>query len=441
MDLSNIPQDHNSSEPFSSSSMHSADIKSARRLEKSGVTDEYDLQPPVLVHELEKQSGRCPPDIHEDPYLRVVSVQDWNGPDDPGNPYNWSIYKRAYHVLVPGLMCFTITFGSSVYTPAYPELARKFNVSGTVSLLGGLSLPFIGGFAAQYKGWRWTQWTILFIGVACYAISLPMHETYKKIILKQRAQKENVSLPPSTSPTRAAALKFLITVTLLRPLHMLVTEPIVTFFSLYTAFAFAVLFTFFAAFPFVFSGYYSFTPSQTGLVFLAVGLGVLLAAASAIFFDIHLYRRHAHSALATGRFMAEPEHRLYAAMAGSFGIPVGLFWFAWTAEAHVHPAALIVAAVPFGWGNLSLFISAALYLVDVYGPLNGASALAANGVLRYSMGAAFPLFTVQVYEKLGIGWATSLLGFVSLGLLPIPWVLFRWGAKIRAKSQYETVKA
>ena len=39
--------------------------------------------------------------------------------------------------------------------------------------------------------------------------------------------------------------------------------------------------------------------------------------------------------------------------------------------------------------------SAALYLVDVYGPLNGASAMAANGVSRYTLGAVFPLFTVQ----------------------------------------------
>ena len=46
-----------------------------------------------------------------------------------------------------------------------------------------------------------------------------------------------------------------------------------------------------------------------------------------------------------------------------------------------------------------------------------------------------------VYNKLGIAWATSLLGFLSLLMLPIPWVLFRYGPSIRAKSKYETVKA
>jgi hypothetical protein len=41
-----------------------------------------------------------------------------------------------------------------------------------------------------------------------------------------------------------------------------------------------------------------------------------------------------------------------------------------------------VAAVPFAWGNLSIFIAAGMYLVDTYGAMNGASALAANGLLR-----------------------------------------------------------
>lgn len=34
-------------------------------------------------------------------------------------------------------------------------------------------------------------------------------------------------------------------------------------------------------------------------------------------------------------------------------------------------------------------------MTDVYGPLNGASAIAANGIFRYTLGAVFPLFTVQ----------------------------------------------
>ena len=60
---------------------------------------------------------------------------------------------------------------------------------------------------------------------------------------------------------------------LLRPFHMLLTEPIVMFLSLYVGFDFAVLYAFFAALPLVFAETYDFAPHQTGLVFLALGLG------------------------------------------------------------------------------------------------------------------------------------------------------------------------
>ena len=46
-----------------------------------------------------------------------------------------------------------------------------------------------------------------------------------------------------------------------------------------------------------------------------------------------------------------------------------------------------------------------------------------------------------MYETLGIAWATSLLGFVSIALMPIPWILYKYGPQIRAKSRYDTIKA
>jgi ABC-type transport system involved in cytochrome bd biosynthesis fused ATPase/permease subunit len=40
---------------------------------------------------------------------------------------------------------------------------------------------------------------------------------------------------------------------------------------------------------------------------------------------------------------------------------------------------------------------------------------------------------------MGIGWATSLLAFLALLMLPIPWVFFKYGEKIRSKSQYPKI--
>jgi hypothetical protein len=284
-----------------------------------------------------------------------------------------------------------------------------------------------------------------------------MQETYKKTILLRRAKKLGLPPPPSPFPNAKAKFKFLINVTLFRPIHMLLTEPIVGFLSLYVAFNFSVLFAFFAAFPYTFESVYHFDIEQVGLVFLAIGVGCLLAVVTALFCDRFFYQKQFQKSITEGRGgVVPPEHRLYPAMLGSFGVPIGLFWFAWTAHQDISWASPVVAAVPFGWGNLSVFIAAGMYLVDTYAALNGASAMAANGLLRYAFGAAFPLFTLQsmfisclvvtmandfaVYRKLGIDWATSLLGFISIALMPVPWILFKYGHRIRAKSSYDTIK-
>jgi multidrug resistance protein len=187
--------------------------------------------------------------------------------------------------------------------------------------------PVIGGFAVQAKGWRWTQWPILFVSVAAFAYSLFMEETYKKIILQNRAKRLEIPLPATTGPPGLAALKFLITVTLFRPIHMIFTEPIVGFFSLYIAFNFSVLFAFFDAFPIVFQGVYGFDLGSAGLVWLSVLIGCLLSVVTVIVADRLTYRGKHILSTKQGLLVA-PEHRLYMAMMGSLGVPIGLFWFA-----------------------------------------------------------------------------------------------------------------
>lgn len=97
------------------------------------------------------------------------------------------------------------------------------------------------------ENWRWTEWIILFFAVFTYLLALRMDETYKKTILARAAKKTGEKAPPGTSGF--AALKFVFHVTFHRPLHMLFREPIVMAWSIYIGFSFAVLYSFFAAFP------------------------------------------------------------------------------------------------------------------------------------------------------------------------------------------------
>ena len=218
-----------------------------------------------------------------------------------------------------------------------------------------MNSPTIGGFVVERKGWQWTQWTLLFFVAASMLFSVGMQETYKKTLLQRRAKRQGVTLQ-KTGPQGVEALKFLLTVTLLRPLRMLVTEPIVAFFSLYVASNVGVVFGFFEAFPIVFAGVYHFDPGETGLSFLGLGLGGCLGVITFLVVDRFTYQKHFQASLREGRGGAVlPEHRLYSAMMGSIALPISLFWFAWTAR--IHWISPICAAIPFMWGNFLVFVS------------------------------------------------------------------------------------
>lgn len=92
--------------------------------------------------------------------------------------------------------------------------------------------------------------------------------------------------------------------------------------------------------------------------------------------------------------------------------------------------------------------------VDAY-PQYAASALAGNGFVRSSFAgtcdmanseniekllirltAAFPLFGLQMYNKLGYHWATSLLAFLTILMMPFPWIFFKYGKVLRGKSKF-----
>ncbi|KAB8336707.1 hypothetical protein FH972_021017 [Carpinus fangiana] len=128
-----------------------------------------------------------------------------------------------------------------------------------------------------------------------------------------------------------------------------------------------------------------------------------------------------------------PEQRLFFCCFESLAMPIGLFWFGWTAMSSIP---WIVPAIAIGVATIGIFniyLATFLYLADGYGPY-ASSAIAAQSFCRNMLGGAFPLFTQQMYVSLGIGGASSLLGGLGLVLTLVPWVLAWKGPKIRART-------
>jgi hypothetical protein len=95
----------------------------------------------------------------------------------------------------------------------------------------------------------------------------------------------------------------------------------------------------------------------------------------------------------------------------------------------------MLSGLVFGMGYLLIFMAILNYLTDAYRVF----AASANGIAstcRSIFGALLPLAARPMYTKLGIHWAGSLLGFVSLGMAVIPFVFIKYGDRIRANSRF-----
>lgn len=132
---------------------------------------------------------------------------------------------------------------------------------------------------------------------------------------------------------------------------------------------------------------------------------------------------------------APPEARLPPCQIAAVVIPIGLIWFAWTNSPSLPWAASVAAGIPFGFGMVLVFLGIMNYLIDAY-TIFAASVLAANGVIRSVFGAVFPLFTVQMYNNLGIHWASMIPAFLALACLPFPFLFYKYGGAIRARCKY-----
>lgn len=78
-----------------------------------------------------------------------------------------------------------------------------------------------------------------------------------------------------------------------------------------------------------------------------------------------------------------------------------------------------------------------VYKNDVYGIEYGASALAADNIVRYLFSFSVPLFTIQMVNRLGFLWTANMLAFLSLILAPVPIFIFKFGPRLRAASRFK----
>ncbi|ODV82059.1 putative transporter [Suhomyces tanzawaensis NRRL Y-17324] len=332
----------------------------------------------------------------------------------------------------------------AVMADLYSTKARGKAISiFAMMVFGGPMLaPIMGAFTAKNEslGWRWNSYFCGIIGAAAILMNIfVLPETHHQLILVKKAEilRRRTGNWGIFAPHEelSMSMKEIVENNISRPIIMLATEPILLFVSIYNAFIYGMLYLFLTAIPMVFAGKYHFAVGVAELPYLSMLIGILIGVAVIIYFE-HRYSL----AMDANNGKPVPEERLIPMMIGGVFFTIGLFWFGWTGNyaQHIHWIVPTIGVAFIGFGLILVFLPCLTYIIDCYLAL-AASALAGNTFIRSAFAAAFPLFARQMFTAMHINWGSLLVGLVSLVLIPVPFLFYRYGKAFRERSKYAFV--
>ncbi|KAF2994452.1 hypothetical protein E8E14_001437 [Neopestalotiopsis sp. 37M] len=322
------------------------------------------------------------------------------------------------------------------WSPA--ERAKAVGIYMLTPILGPVVGPIAGGFIAEKSTWRWVFWSVSIVaGFVQMCGFIWLKETHGPTLLKRKREKlfrETGNSQLHVGDLDNKELGSALGSALARPARMLLTQPIVQLVALYMAYCFGITYLITVTFPVVWSEVYSESLGIGGLNFISIGVGSILG----VFINVQFIDRIYRHLKKRNNDVALPEFRVPAIIIGSTMVPVGLFWYGWSVQERVHWIMPNIGVAILTIGTMICLQNMQGYIIDAYTKF-AASCTAAIVVLRSLAGFGFPLFAPYLYQKLGYGWGSSLLAFISIGIgIPAPILFYMYGAKLRAKSKFAT---
>ena len=314
------------------------------------------------------------------------------------------------------------------------QRGRAQSFMSLMPLMGPVIGPIVGGYITQTKGWRWTFWFAAIIAAAFGIAFLAFYrETYDVIILQGKARRlrkttGNVSMHSRYDNQNLSATA-IVQKAFLRPLRIF-TIPIFMLLATATCILNGYIYLVATTITEVFQNTYHFSEGAAGLSFLGLALGMATGALLCSFLlDWNTKRM---KALHNGEI--KPEWRLPSLIVGFILAPISLFWYGWGVEAHVQYVFPIFGTAVLGTAVFIVNIPVITYLTDTFGTYR-ASAMSAFTMYRNAVNAVLPLAGPPLYQSLGLGWGNSVLAFVALAMVPIPFILIQHGERMRKRSK------
>ncbi|KAJ5285691.1 hypothetical protein N7524_000997 [Penicillium chrysogenum] len=297
--------------------------------------------------------------------------------------------------------------------------------------------PLLSGFAVPVKGWRWSLFESIWASAPVFILMFMfLPETSSATILLRRAARlrkiHNTSrfMSQSELDQRNMRVSDIAVDALIKPMEITIKDPAVLFVQIYTAIIYGIYYSFFEVFPLVYPVDYNMNLGQIGLVFLCVLVSCIIGiAVYASYIHFWMNRRIRRFGFPVN------EKLLIPALPASFGPLIGLFLFAWTARASIHWIAPTIGITIYGATVFIVMQCIFMYIPLTY-PKYAASLFAANDFFRSALACGSVLFAHPLFGNLGVARGVSLLGGLSvIGIIGI-WLLYFYGARLRALSKF-----
>ncbi|QDS73634.1 hypothetical protein FKW77_002189 [Venturia effusa] len=316
------------------------------------------------------------------------------------------------------------------------ERGKAISIYSLMPLLGPAIGPIAGGFIAENTTWRWVFWSTTCLDALIQLSGmLFLQETYAPTILAKksaRLRKETGNAALHTEWEDEKKLSAVLRTALVRPFKLLGTQVIIQTIALYQAYLYGLMYLILSTFPGLWTTVYGESIGIGGLNYISLGIGFFLGTQLNAPIMDRIYRRLKGKNNGIGK----PEFRIPLMFIGSLLVPIGLFWYGWSAQARIHWIMPNIGAAFFAAGSIVCFQCMQTYIVDSYTRF-AASGVAAAVVLRSLAGFGFPLFAPYMYAALDYGWGNSLLGFIAIGIgIPAPFLFWFYGERLRAKSTF-----
>ncbi|ORY95219.1 major facilitator superfamily domain-containing protein [Syncephalastrum racemosum] len=279
------------------------------------------------------------------------------------------------------------------------ERGRAMSIFMLATIIGPAFAPMIGGYIAQYLGWRWIFYLCTIIGgVIFIANVLFLRETLYRpedALYEKQGRKtirdclHRLKFNPFTS------LRLL-----LLPQVFCICLPIST--------AFGWFYCLVTILPETYGSLYGLDTASIGLLYLTGGVGNCSGSIVAGFVSDRVYRWHMKC-----KGEVSKEDRLVPMYFGIPFIVIGFILYGWLQHFHVHWFPPLVGYCLATFGSMYTITTGTTYLVESFLSIS-ASAVGVSNFTRNLVSMILSILSVQIRAGLGDGWTYTLGALMCL---------------------------